>query len=275
VNGEMPNIMEVRGLRGEFRQRGTTKPVLDDVSFALPRGSMSAIVGESGSGKSVTALATIRLSAPTFEVTQGQIFFDGVDLLTLTEREMRTYRGGRIGMVFQDARAALNPVFSVGKQLIETARVTDNRSRAAARKTALDALRDVRIPDVERRMDQYPHQFSGGMAQRVALAMALLREPDLLLLDEPTTGLDVTIQAEVMDLVSDLSAERDLSTCLITHDLGLVGQYCDRVVVMRYGQVVEQSDASELFTSAQHPYSQHLIAASALSQTEPKEWEYS
>jgi ABC-type dipeptide/oligopeptide/nickel transport system ATPase component len=256
--------LHVSDYRAAFVTDGTRREVLRGVSFTLPRGSFSAIVGESGSGKSLTALSILGLAPQALTRIDGSITYDSRDIAAMSEAELRTLRGSRIGMVFQDARLALNPVFTVGQQLSRASRIHHRENRRQAADRAADALASVRIPDVRHRMKQYPHEFSGGMAQRVALALALIPEPDLLLLDEPTTGLDVTIQADVVDLVADISAQRSLTTCLITHDLGLVGQYCDHVIVMRDGRVCEETDARTLLTSPAHPYSQRLIQSSLL-----------
>ncbi|MCK9897843.1 ABC transporter ATP-binding protein [Frankia sp. AgB32] len=257
-------ILVVDGLTGGFGRTGESPQVLRDVSFQIPRGRLSAIVGETGSGKSITALSVIGLAPAGFTRTRGSIGFEGRDLAGLDDRQYQAIRGSRIAMVFQDARASLNPTFSIGYQLAATIRRHTGVSRSAARAAAEEALVGVRIPDVKRRMKQYPHQFSGGMAQRVALALALSCRPNLLLLDEPTTGLDATIQADVMDLIVELSERDGLSVCLITHDLGVVGQHCDHVVVMRSGRVVERADARDLFESPRHPYTRQLLAASEL-----------
>ncbi|MCU1509450.1 MAG: oligopeptide/dipeptide transporter, ATPase subunit [Glaciihabitans sp.] len=265
------DMLAVEGFSASFDLKGELRPVLKDVTFSLPSHSMSAIVGESGSGKSLTALSVLGLAPRRLVRTSGQIRYRDSVLTELSERELRTVRGARIAMVFQDARAALNPVFTVGHQLEATVRAHQKVSRKQAKSLAADALASVRIPDVSRRMEQYPHQFSGGMAQRVALAQTLLCDPELLLLDEPTTGLDVTIQADVMDLITTLGAERHMTTCLITHDLGLVGQYCDRVIVMKAGEVCEQTDAKTVFSTPTHPYTQLLLDASELKQRDTTE----
>ncbi|WP_108258183.1 ABC transporter ATP-binding protein [Mangrovicoccus ximenensis] len=261
-------ILEIDGFSGGFVSRaGEFTPVLHDVSYSLERGAVTAVVGETGSGKSVTALSVLQLQAPGFRRTGGQIRFDGTDLLSLDAQALRAIRGRRISMVFQDARAALNPVFSVGQQLADTWRLHNGGSRAAAMEKAVDALRQVQIPEPERRARQYPHEFSGGMAQRAMIALAaLICTPELLLLDEPTTGLDVTTQADIMELLLDLARSRGLTVCLITHDLGVVAETCDHVVVMNRGRVVETGSAERIFTAPQDPYTRRLLAASVLTE---------
>jgi ABC-type dipeptide/oligopeptide/nickel transport system ATPase component len=259
-------LLEVEDYSGAFRSdTGALTQVLDGVTYRLKPGVITAVVGETGSGKSLVALSILGLHPPTLIRSSGRILFKGKDLLTLGEREMRKVRGGNISMVFQDARAALNPVFTVGTQLADVYQVQHGGSRSAARKKAIEALQRVYIPEPERRARQYPHEFSGGMAQRVMIAMAaLICEPELLVLDEPTTGLDVTIQSEIMDLILDLGKSRGLTVCLITHDLGVVAETCENVVVMSGGRVVETASAQAIFTNPQNAYTRKLLAASQL-----------
>jgi ABC-type dipeptide/oligopeptide/nickel transport system ATPase component len=257
-------ILRVDGLTAHFHTRQGDKPGLDNVTFDVVRGGLTAIVGETGSGKSLTALSVLGIQPASLVTTAGTISFEGMDLLGRGEREMRNVRGKRIAMVFQDARAALNPVLSVGRQLEDVCRLHHDVDRTTARTRVIDALREVQIPEPERRAKQYPHEFSGGMAQRVMIAMALICEPELVILDEPTTGLDVTIQAEIMRLIVALTEERGLTAMLITHDLGVVAETCDAVVVMQSGQVVETASAQQLFTAPRHWYTQRLLAASRL-----------
>ncbi|MGD9957359.1 MAG: ABC transporter ATP-binding protein [Candidatus Nanopelagicales bacterium] len=259
MTGGTGPVLRVTGLTGGFG--GQSGPTLHDVTFDVQPNRITAVVGETGSGKSLTALAALRIAPRSFQVLGGTIEFDGMDLLTVSEARLRTVRGRRIGMVFQDARTALNPVFTVGQQIADVVRVHFGVSRKAARERTLEVLDRVRIRDPERRAGQYPHQFSGGMAQRAMIAMALVCEPELMILDEPTTGLDVTIQAGIMDLILDL-ADSGMTALLITHDLGVVAETCEDVVVMRHGKVVETATAKELFTAAKHPYTQQLLAAS-------------
>ncbi len=256
-------LLEVEGLSGAFRgPHGDLTPVLHGVSFGLRAGTTTAIVGETGSGKSLTALSILGITPATFTRTAGRILFEGVEL---DMARLRAVRGRRISMVFQDARSALNPVFTVGRQLADVHRLHHGGSASAAMAAAIDALRRVAIPEPGRRARQYPHEFSGGMAQRAMIALAaLICRPEILILDEPTTGLDVTTQAEIMDLLAELGREQGLTTCLITHDLGVVAEACDHVVVMHAGRVVETATTEAIFTAPGQPYTRQLLAASQL-----------
>jgi len=265
VTAHVAPILEVIGFSGGFPDAsGELVPVLHEVGFGIPRGSSSAIVGESGSGKSITALSILGLSPRGFRRTAGQIRFEGTDLLALDEKSMRELRGADLSIVFQDARGALNPVFSVGWQIAEVCRLHQGLTRKEARKRAQEMLDLVRVPEAKRRMGQYPHEFSGGMAQRAMLAMALACRPKLLVLDEPTTGLDVTIQADILDLIVELKAETGMTTCLITHDLGVVAETCDHVIVMQHGEVREEGTCEQILTDPRDPYTQRLIANSRM-----------
>ena len=259
-------LLEVAHYSGGFRAgNGALTPVLHDVSYQLRTSRITAVVGETGSGKSLVALSILGSQPPAFARSSGRILFNGDDLLTLDEPAMRAIRGAQISMVFQDARAALNPVFSVGRQLADVWRLRHGGSLSGAMGEAIDALRRVHIPEPERRARQYPHQFSGGMAQRAMIAMAaVICQPVLLILDEPTTGLDVTIQAEIMDLIVELTRTQGLTTCLITHDLGVVAETCDDVVVMNAGRVVETGTVEAIFTAPREAYTRRLLAASRL-----------
>lgn len=264
MNDTVP-VLEVDSFSGGFENRpGVIDPVLHEVSFSVPQGSSTAIVGESGSGKSITALSIVGLAPGRFRRTAGSIRFSGRELTTMTEKEFRSVRGTEVSIVFQDARSALNPVFTVGTQIADVCRTNRGVSKREARKRTLEMLDLVRVPESRRRMDQYPHEFSGGMAQRAMLAMALISQPALLILDEPTTGLDVTIQADVLDLIIDIKAETGMTTCLITHDLGVVAETCDRVVVMRGGEVREIGSCEQIINAPTDPYTQQLVADSKM-----------
>jgi peptide/nickel transport system ATP-binding protein len=253
-------LLEIRDLVTEFRtERGTVRAV-DGVSLEIaPRGTLG-VVGESGSGKSVTALSIMRLVAsPPGRIASGSIRYAGKDLVTLPAAEMRAIRGNRIAMIFQEPMTSLNPVFTVGDQVGEAVRLHQHTSRREARQVAIEMLRKVGIPSPEERVDAFPHQLSGGMRQRVMIAMALACKPDLLIADEPTTALDVTIQAQILDLLKQLQRELGMSILLITHDLGVVAETCDEVIVMYAGRVVERAATEALFAAPRHPYTAGLL----------------
>ena len=255
-------LLSVEGLRTVFRLAdGREAAAVDGVSFSVGRGETVGLVGESGSGKSVTAMSIIRLVMPPGRIAAGRITFDGRNLLDLNEEEMRRVRGRRIGFVFQEPMAALNPVYTIGYQIRETLMVHGLARGAAAKKRAVELLDAVRIPNPDRRAREYPHQLSGGLRQRAMMALALAAEPSLVIADEPTTALDVTVQAEVLDLLRDLRRQFGLSLLLITHDLGVVAEMADRVAVMYCGRIVEQAPVSELFASPAHPYTRGLLAS--------------
>ncbi len=235
--------------------------VVDGVSLTLSRGETLGVVGESGSGKSMTALSLLRLVPEPGRIVAGKILLDGQNLLTLPEKAMRNVRGGRVAMIFQDPMTSLNPVFTVGEQIAEAVRVHRGLKGRAAKLEAVEALRRVQIALPERRVRQYPHELSGGMRQRVMIAMALACQPDVLLADEPTTALDVTVQAQILALIARLGRETGMAVLLITHDLGVVAETCDRVVVLYAGQVMETADAQTLFARPAHPYTQGLLAS--------------
>jgi oligopeptide/dipeptide ABC transporter ATP-binding protein len=253
-------LLEVKDLQTHFLTRGGVVRAVDGVSWDVEEGETVALVGESGCGKSVTALSIMRLVAqPAGRIVGGQVMFKGRDLLTLGEEEMRRVRGREIGMIFQEPMTSLNPVLTVGRQLTEGLEIHLGMSSADAHRRAVELLGMVGIPDGARRLPQYPHQFSGGMRQRMMIAMALACHPALVLADEPTTALDVTIQAQILDLMKDLSRERDIALVLITHNLGVVARYADRVNVMYAGKLVEQGSARDVYGDPRHPYTIGLL----------------
>jgi oligopeptide/dipeptide ABC transporter ATP-binding protein len=254
-------LLEVRGLRTTFHTREGEVRAVDGIDFHVDRGEIMGIVGESGCGKSVTSLSIMRLVAKPGRIESGQVIFDGQDLLTLSEDAMRRYRGDRISMIFQQPQSSLNPVWDVGRQIEEVLHIHRGMKGKAAEARALELLRMVGIPDPARRLKAFPHEMSGGMAQRVMIAMALACEPELLIADEPTTALDVTIQAQILDLMRHLRDETGTAIILITHDLGVVAEMCDRVAVMYAGEIVEQSDVTTLFRRPLHPYTRGLIGS--------------
>ncbi len=258
-------LLDIRHLVTAFHTPSGRVPAVDGVSLAIERGRALGLVGESGCGKSVTAMSVLRLVAAPGVIESGSILLDGpngpADLVRMAEPALRGVRGGRIGMIFQEPMTSLNPVFTIGDQVAEVVRLHRGASRADARRRALEMLQLVRIADPERRIDEYPHQLSGGMRQRVMIAMALACEPDLVIADEPTTALDVTIQAQILDLLADLRKRLGTAILLITHDLGVVAETCDDVAVMYAGQIVEQAPAEVLFQRPLHPYTKGLLAA--------------
>jgi peptide/nickel transport system ATP-binding protein len=258
----MNHLLEVLDLHVEFRTRDGVAKVLNEVSFHLDPGETLAVLGESGSGKSVTAQAIMGiLDVPPGRVTGGEIRYQGRDLLTMTAKERRQIRGREIAMIFQDSLSALNPVFSVGFQIAETLRTRDGMSRSDALRRAVQLMDLVKIPAAAQRVKDYPHQFSGGMRQRVMIAMALAQNPKVLIADEPTTALDVTVQAQIMDLLGDLRRELDMALILITHDLGVVADVADRIAVMYAGRIVEHAGVHQLYKAPGHPYTKGLLAS--------------
>jgi len=253
------HVLEIRDLVTEFRTEAGTVRAVDGVSFEIPARSTLGVVGESGSGKSVTALSVMRLIASPGRIASGSIRYAGKDLLALPPDEMRRIRGNRIAMIFQEPMTSLNPVFTVGDQVGEAVRLHQRKSRAEARAIAIEMFRLVGIPSPEDRIDSFPHQLSGGMRQRVMIAMALACKPDLLIADEPTTALDVTIQAQILELLRALQRELGMSILLITHDLGVVAETCDDVVVMYAGRVVERAKTEVLFSAPRHHYTAGLL----------------
>jgi peptide/nickel transport system ATP-binding protein len=253
------HLLEVKDLQTHFPTRSGLVRAVDGVNFHLDRGELLGLVGESGCGKSITALSVMRLIAPPGKIVNGEIFFEGKDLLKLSDAEMREMRGDDIAMIFQDPMTSLNPVFTVGEQIAEALRLHRKLARKDARRATIEAMREVAIPDPARRVDDYPHQLSGGMRQRVMIAMALACNPKLLIADEPTTALDVTIQAQILELLNELRKQRELAVLLITHDLGVVAEVADRVAVMYTGRIVEESPVDELFARPKHPYTEGLL----------------
>jgi peptide/nickel transport system ATP-binding protein len=252
-------LLAIRDLVTEFRtDRGVVRAV-DGVTFEIPSRGTLGVVGESGCGKSVTALSVMRLIAAPGRIAKGTIEYAGTDLLSLPDEKMRAIRGNRIAMIFQEPMTSLNPVYTVGEQVGEAVRLHQNKSRAEARKISIDMLELVGIPSPAERVDNYPHQLSGGMRQRVMIAMALACKPDLLIADEPTTALDVTIQAQILELLKSLQQDLGMSIMLITHDLGVVAETCDDVVVMYAGRIVEQAATRTLFSSPRHHYTVGLL----------------
>jgi oligopeptide transport system ATP-binding protein len=257
----MTRLLEVSNLCTHFHTPDGTVKAVDGVSFHLDRGETLGIVGESGSGKSVTSLSLLRLVDPPGKIVAGNILFDGQDLLSYDDEQMRRIRGKRIAMVFQDAMAALNPVLTIGRQLTETLKVHLQLENAEARQRAVALLRLVGIPLPEQRLASYPHQLSGGMRQRVMIAIALSCRPDLLIADEPTSALDVTIQAQILELVRRLQTEMQMGVILITHDLGVIAGMVDRVLVMYAGKIVEEAPTEQIFADPRMPYTIGLIDA--------------
>ncbi len=254
-------LLEVRDLHTTFATSDGVVRAVDGVDFHVDRGEILGLVGESGCGKSVTSLSILRLVAKPGRIDSGEVIFDGRDLLRVTEKEMRQLRGDRISMIFQQPTSSLNPVYPVGRQIAEVLELHRNLKRRAAHERAAELLARVGIPDPRRRLASFPHELSGGMAQRVMIAMALACEPELLIADEPTTALDVTIQAQILDLMRDLQRETGTAIILITHDLGVVAEMCDRVAVMYAGEIVEQGEVESIFAAPQHPYTRGLVGS--------------
>jgi oligopeptide transport system ATP-binding protein len=254
------HLLEIEDLQVEFRTRDGVAKALNGVSYHVGAGETLAVLGESGSGKSVSAQTVMGiLDTPPAFVTGGSVRFRGEELLTATPQRRREVRGSGIAMIFQDALSALNPVFTVGFQITEQLRLRRGMSRADARNRAVELLDRVQIPNARQRLRAYPHEFSGGMRQRVMIAMALVLDPEVVIADEPTTALDVTVQAQVMDLLAEIQAERQMGLILITHDLGVVAEVADRIVVMYAGRIVEHADAHALYRQPGHPYTAALL----------------
>ena len=260
LDGAQPSVLDVKDLKTVFKTRRGEVHAVNNVSFHLKAGELLGVVGESGSGKSVTMMSLIGLlPSPPAMVSGGPVMFEGQDLLSATDDQLRAVRGARIGFVFQDPMTSLNPVFTVGFQLMEPLRKHMGMSKAQARVRAKELLELVGIPDAARRLKDYPHQFSGGMRQRVMIAIALACDPKVLIADEPTTALDVTIQAQILELMKDLRDKLGMAVVWITHDLGVIAGIADRVLVMYGGQVVEHAPVRELFANPKHPYTRALL----------------
>ena len=263
------SLLSINNLSVSFQtDRGVVQAV-DQVSFDVDAGETLAIVGESGSGKSVTALSILQLLGDAGTISDGQIVFDGQNLLDLPEKDIRNIRGDRIAMIFQEPMSSLNPVLTVGKQVAEPIWLHRKKTWNEALDQAEELIKKVSIPDARQRLDAYPHQFSGGMRQRVMIAMALACEPKLIIADEPTTALDVTVQAQILSLLKDLTTELNSALILITHDLGVVARYADRVAVMYGGRIVESATAAELYKHPKHPYTEGLMASIPTLDGEP------
>ncbi|NOY54156.1 MAG: ABC transporter ATP-binding protein [Deltaproteobacteria bacterium] len=253
-------ILQIKNLTVHFHTDSGVVHAVNGVGFSLAKGEVLGVVGESGCGKSVTALSILRLlSVPPAQIVSGKILFEGQDLLELEPERMRSIRGNRISMIFQEPMTSLNPVFTIGNQIAEAVILHQGVNKGEARARTLDLLRRVRIPSPEQRIDEYPHQFSGGMRQRVMIAMALSCHPSILIADEPTTALDVTIQAQILDLMNQIRRESEMSILLITHDLGVVAEMADRVFVMYAGEIMESARTSDLFRRPGHPYTIGLL----------------
>jgi oligopeptide/dipeptide ABC transporter ATP-binding protein len=255
------NLLEVKNLKTYYYTEDGVVKAVDGVDFAVRRGEVMGLVGESGCGKSVTSLSIMRLVSIPGKILEGEVLFDGQDLTKLSESEMVRVRGNRVSMIFQQPQSSLNPVFKVGDQIAEVLDIHRSMGKEAGWQRAVELLKMVGISDAERRAHAFPHELSGGMAQRVMIAMALACVPELLIADEPTTALDVTIQAQILDLMRDMRSKMQASIILITHDLGVVAEMCERVAVMYAGQIVEQTDVKTLFAQPKHPYTQGLIGS--------------
>ncbi len=255
------DILNVKDLKTQFFTEAGIVRAVDGIDFNVKRGEVVGLVGESGCGKSVTSLSVMRLVGQPGRIVEGKIIFDNKDMVDLPESDMMRIRGNRISMIFQQPQSCLNPVFRVGDQLMEVLFIHQNINKEEGRKRAIELLGMVGIPEPESRMDAFPHELSGGMAQRVMIAMALACMPELLIADEPTTALDVTIQAQILDLMRNLRTQIDTAIILITHDLGVVAEMCDRVNVMYAGRIVEQADVMDLFNTPKHPYTVALIGS--------------
>jgi len=254
----MKELLRVKDLKTYFFTRQGVVKAVDEVSFRINRGETFGLVGESGCGKSVTALSIMRLISSPGKIVGGEIFFDGDNLLKLDEKEMRKIRGKKISMIFQEPMTSLDPVFTIGYEIMESVQLHQGLGKEKAREKAIEILRVVGIPDPEKRVDEYPHELSGGMRQRAMIAMALSCNPTLLIADEPTTALDVTIQAQILRLIDELKEKFSASVMLITHDLGVIAEMCDNVAIMYAGRIMEYTDVDTLFSRPLHPYTKGL-----------------
>ncbi len=255
----MSSLLEVSGIKTSFLTNKGYLPAIEDVSFTLDKGEVLGIVGESGCGKSVTSLSVMQLLSTNGKIEKGSIRFEGKDLVNLSDSDMRKIRGNEIAMIFQEPMTSLNPVHKIGRQISESLMLHKGMNKSQARAKAVDLLKSVGIPRAEQIVDEYPHRLSGGMRQRVMIAIAMSCDPKLLIADEPTTALDVTIQAQILDLMRKIRKEHNMAILLITHDLGVVAEMCDRVVVMYAGKVVEQGSVKEIFRNPSHPYTVGLM----------------
>lgn len=253
------NILQVKNLKTYFHTEAGLVKAVNDVSFDVEKGKTLGVVGESGCGKSMTSLSIMRLIEKPGRIEGGEILLDGEDIVKMSEDEMRKIRGKKIAMIFQEPMTSLNPVFTIGQQLIEALLLHENMTKKEAKERAIEMLKLVKIPLAERRFDEYPHQLSGGMRQRVMIAMALCCNPELLICDEPTTALDVTIQAQILDLINELKEKTGTSVMMITHDLGVIAEVADDVMVMYAGQVVEKASCDQIFDQPLHPYTDGLM----------------
>lgn len=257
----MDNLLEIKNLSVEFKNGSGGIKVISDLNLSVGKNETLGIVGESGSGKSVTSLSIMRLHNPKSTVVKGKIDLDGTDLLTLSEKEMQQVRGNKIAMIFQEPMTSLNPIHTCGKQIMEPILLHTKATKKEAKEKALKLLELCGIPDPEHRFNEYPHQLSGGMRQRIMIAIALACNPELLIADEPTTALDVTIQAQILQLMKDIKSKTNMSIIMITHDLGIVSDFCDRVAIMYTGEIVESAPVRTLFADPLHPYTKGLINA--------------
>jgi len=264
VGNNNQNILEVKGLKTQYYTEAGVVRAVDGVDIVVKRGEVLGLVGESGCGKSVTSLSIMRLISQPGRIVDGQVFFDNEDLLLLPESRMMNIRGNRISMIFQQPQSSLNPVFRIGDQITEVLHIHQDMSKEEAYTRCIELLRMVGIPEPEARARAFPHEMSGGMAQRVMIAMALACVPELLIADEPTTALDVTIQAQILDLMRNLKSKMDTAIILITHDLGVVAEMCDRVDVMYAGRIVEEAQVNELYARPKHPYTAALIGSAPI-----------